>query len=339
MTKKSLFSFIQFIFFLFLGFFLLWLSIRKFSENEIRQVKNLVFTANLSLVVPCMIVLIVSHYVRALRWKMMFHPLGYTPKTYNVFFSVLAGFFFNLLFPRLGELMKCSLLSRDEKIPVDRLIGTMVAERFIDVICLLIIIILTITTQFDLAGNYAKRIWNSLLNKFYLSPEKWIILLAIFFSFLIIVFLGLKKAKSPIVLKIKELVKGVFQGLSSIRNIKNKSIFIIYTILIWVLYLLSIKIGFFAMRELTEMGWIQSLTILTFGSFAMIATQGGIGAYQLIVQQTLFLYGINEVTGLAFGWLLWSVQTIMMFILGPLSLILLFILNRKDRNDDRQVLA
>jgi hypothetical protein len=84
------------------------------------------------------------------------------------------------------------------------------------------------------------------------------------------------------------------------------------------------------MEELQIMGWVPSLSILTLGSLAMIATQGGIGAYQLTVQKTLVLYGINEVTGLAFGWLLWLVQTVMLFTVGPASVLLLFLLNKKS---------
>ena len=331
MSKKSFFSFIQFLFFLLLGFLLLWLSVRKFTEHEIVQVKNLVFSANLYLVIPCMLVLVISHYIRALRWKMMFVPIGYTPKTLNVFYSVLAGFFFNLLFPRLGELMKCTLLSRDENIPVDKLIGTMVAERVIDVICLCVVIFLTIATQLDIAGGYALEIWTTVLNKFSFSSKTWLTLIVLFILFISIIYIVINKVESNFIKKIKTIIKGVIQGLSSVRHINNKILFFTYTFLIWTLYLLSIRIGFYAMSELMEMGWVPSLTILTFGSFAMIATQGGIGAYQLIVQQTLLLYGVNEVTGLAFGWLLWSVQTLMMFILGPVALTLLYLANKKVR--------
>jgi hypothetical protein len=94
-----------------------------------------------------------------------------------------------------------------------------------------------------------------------------------------------------------------------IQKVKKKTVFWSYTIAIWFLYLLSIRVGFFSITDTVDLGWIPSLTILTFGSFAMIATQGGVGAYQLAVQKTLGFYGIQEITGLAFGWLLWSVQT------------------------------
>jgi hypothetical protein len=116
-------------------------------------------------------------------------------------------------------------------------------------------------------------------------------------------------------------------------KMKHKAYFLLYTIGIWFLYLASIRVGFPAIAGLAHLGWVPSLTILTFGSFAMIATQGGIGAYQLAVQKTLGLYGINALTGLAFGWLLWAVQTILMLVTGPISLLLLYLQRNKNNNN------
>jgi len=233
---------------------------------------------------------------------------------------VLTGFFFNLLFPRLGEVMKCTLLGKYEKIPVDKLIGTMVAERVLDLICLVLVIFLAISTQIDLVGGYAKELWDQIISRINASPSA-----ILFFVLLLISIAGigyliyLKARHSSLLLRIKDWIKGIVEGLISVRKVENKLWFITCTLAIWFLYLSSIRVGFYAMQELVQLGWVPSLTILTFGSFAMIATQGGIGAYQFAVQKTLLLYGVKEVSGLAFGWLLWSVQTVMLFITGPVS--------------------
>ncbi|MEY4660451.1 MAG: hypothetical protein RLZZ42_403, partial [Bacteroidota bacterium] len=145
-----------------------------------------------------------------------------------------------------------------------------------------------------------------------------------------IIYKILKNSNLKWVIKIKTLVAGIADGLKTINRMQNSIYFIMYTLAIWFLYLASIRAGFPAMAELTELGWVSSLTVLTFGSFAMIATQGGIGAYQLAVQKTLELYGVSSLTGLAFGWLLWSVQTIMMIITGPVSLLLMYLQNKKS---------
>lgn len=331
MFIKRIKTILQFIIFLSLGVFLIWFSTKSFTADEINKVKELVFNAKPIIVIPCILVLVLSHYLRALRWKMLIKPLGKTPGTLNVFLAVLTGFFFNLLFPRLGELMKCTLLGKYEKNPVDKLIGTMVAERVLDLICLVLVILLAISTQIDLVGGYAKELFDQILSKFNASPTAILLIILIFLSLAVIFYIiYIKTRHSLFLIKIKNWIKGIVEGLVSVRHVENKPLFIAYTLAIWFLYLASIRIGFYAMQDLIQLGWVPSLSILTFGSFAMIATQGGIGAYQFAVQKTLLLYGIKEVSGLAFGWLLWSVQTVMLFITGPISLLLLFTLNKKS---------
>jgi glycosyltransferase 2 family protein len=125
-------------------------------------------------------------------------------------------------------------------------------------------------------------------------------------------------------------------GLTSVRFVKRKWAFIFHTVFIWSMYLLSIRLGFYAMESVSHLGMRPSFTILSFGSLAMIITQGGIGAYQLAVQKTLTLYGIAEVDGLAYGWLLWAVQTLMVLVVGLVCLLLLPIFNRQKNESIRQ---
>ncbi|MEN9950902.1 MAG: hypothetical protein RLY85_1654 [Bacteroidota bacterium] len=329
MAPKWLKSTLQLLFFLSLGILLIWYSVRSFSDEEIEKVQELIWNVDTLTVINCIFILLLSHFIRALRWRMLIEPLGKTPILLNTFYAVLNGFFFNLLFPRLGEVMKCSLLGKYEKIPVDKLLGTMFAERVIDLCCLIIVIVLTIFTQLNVVGDYSRELWHSLSIKLQSSTNLILIILAGSVVFVFLFYKSLNNSNLKWVIKIKTLAKGLLEGLLSVRRINNPFLFVLYTITIWFLYLASIRVGFVAMQTLSMLGWVPSLTILTFGSFAMIATQGGIGAYQLAVQKTLGLYGINELAGLAFGWLLWSVQTILMLVTGPLSLLLLYLQNRK----------
>ena len=152
---------------------------------------ELIWSAKLSIVIPCMLILTLSHFIRALRWKMLIAPLGHQPGILNIFLSVILGFFFNLLFPRLGEVMKCTLLGKHEKIPVDKLIGTMVAERLIDLMCLILVIALTIYTQFDLVGSYSRELWSAFQLKLGTFGAQWpaILLGMVLFTILIFVFI------------------------------------------------------------------------------------------------------------------------------------------------------
>ena len=331
MFIKRIKTILQFIIFLSLGIFLIWFSTKSFTPNEINKVKQLVFNAKPLIILSCILILVLSHYFRAIRWKMLISPLGKSPGTVNVFLAVMTGFFFNLLFPRLGEVMKCTLLGKYEKIPVDKLIGTMVAERVLDLICLMLVILLAVSTQIDLVGGYAREIVDQILSGVRSSPTGVLFFIILLFSFSALGYLVYLKARNTaVVLKMRDWIKGIIEGLVSVRRVENKLMFIVYTLAIWFLYLASIRVGFYAMQDLVQLGWVPSLTILTFGSFAMIATQGGIGAYQFAVQKTLLLYGVREVSGLAFGWLLWSVQTVMLFITGPISLLLLFTFNKNS---------
>ena len=318
---------IQFILFLSLGIVLLWYSTSTLTEEDVKKVKDLVFRADLLYVFPSIGALLLSHYIRAIRWKMMLDELGTKPGLTNVFLSVLVGYFLNLVFPRLGEVAKCSLLGKYEKMPVDKLIGTIVAERILDLVCLFIVIVLTIATQLDQLGAYANELIDKLVVKANQSANIVILFFSGIFIFLVLGYWIFKKSKW--LKTIQSFFQGIKEGLFVIRKIEKKRMFLVYTVLIWFLYLLSIRIGFYSILETNSLSWVPSLTILTFGSFAMIATQGGVGAYQLAVQKTLSLYQINEVSGLAFGWLLWSVQTFMLLVVGPIAMLLLFLLNRK----------
>jgi uncharacterized protein (TIRG00374 family) len=333
MTLKWIKSGLKFVFFLSLGLTLIWYSVHNFSAQDIEKLMEMVGGADKLTILYCIFIVMLSHFIRSLRWQMMIMPLGQTPRLSNIFYAVLTGFFFNLIFPRLGEIMKCSLIGKYEKISVDKLVGTMVAERIIDLCCLILVIILTIITQLSLVGDYTQELINAFSTKFKMSLVPILIFSTIILLIVGLVVKYLKNSNLRWVIKIKTLLSGVLEGLMAIMKMKHKAYFLLYTIGIWFLYLASIRVGFPAIAGLAHLGWVPSLTILTFGSFAMIATQGGIGAYQLAVQKTLGLYGINALTGLAFGWLLWAVQTILMLVTGPISLLLLYLQRNKNNNN------
>ncbi|MBM3444733.1 MAG: flippase-like domain-containing protein [Bacteroidetes bacterium] len=322
---------IQWVIVIALGLFLLWVTTRHLTDEEVSRVKQLFLSAKWMWVVPCIGALILSHYIRALRWKMLIDPLGVRPRVHNVFLSVLIGYFLNLLLPRLGEVMKCTFLNRYEKAPVDKLIGTIVTERVIDLASLVVVIFLTILLQLKMVSGYAQEIWLNISS----DGNNTLNLLFIGTAFLVgtwIFFRLFTQGTHPILIRIKRILKGLQEGMLSVRNVRNKGLFIAYTALIWFLYLTSIRLAFFSLEEVDVLSWAPALTVLTFGSFAMIATQGGIGAYQLAVQKTLGLYGIQEVPGLAMGWLLWSTQTVFLLVAGPVSILLMLLLNRKRKS-------
>lgn len=333
--RKTITSVIQYVFFLGLGLFLLWYTTRDLTEEEVSAMKDSLRNADYLLVLPAMLMLLASHYSRAMRWKILMEPLGFQPSSVNTFFAVMLGYFFNLLVPRLGEIMKCTLLARYEKTPVDKLIGTMVAERAFDVICLIVVIFITIVLQIDIVGEYASIELRKLFSG-KMDFGRLAVLAAVGIAGLLTIrFIIHRFGHISVIGKVRNIIKGVWEGLTSVRFVKHKLAFFFHTVFIWAMYLLSIRIGFYAMEPVSHLGIEPSFTILSFGSIAMIVTQGGIGAYQLAVQKTLVLYNISEVAGLAYGWLLWLVQTVMVLGVGLLCLILLPIFNRKPHESNR----
>ncbi|MBM3443181.1 MAG: flippase-like domain-containing protein [Bacteroidetes bacterium] len=326
--KKYLSLILQYLIFLGLGIFLIWWSMKSLSPEDMRSLKASLGSANYLLVLPAMCMIFLSHYSRALRWRIMLEPLGYQPSRANTFIAVLLGYFFNLLVPRMGEVVKCTTLAKYEKTPVEKLIGTMLAERALDVVCLLVSFGLAVGTQMDLMDS----LLGEQLDKMRgggagMGRTVWLA-----FAGLVLgvsgYFLLRRLRHIAIIEKIWSLANGIWQGLTSIRLIERKPEFFLHTIFIWLMYLLSIRIGLYAMEPVSHLGMGPSLTLLWTGSLAMIATQGGIGAYQIAVQKSLSLYGVLPVAGLAFGWLLWAFQTVLMLVAGILCLIILPILNR-----------
>jgi glycosyltransferase 2 family protein len=326
--KKRISAILQYIFFLGLGLGLIWYSSKDLSAEQIEELKSSFAQTRFLYILPVIIALLLSHYYRALRWRLLMEPLNYHPSRINTFLVVLIGYFFNLLVPRLGEVMKCTLLAKYEKVPADKLIGTIVAERAVDIICLVIVTFLMMLTQFDVLGDTAIRGFSKAFAQASV-PNILITLGGIAAGLLLIRFLAQRFAHIPIFKGIRKFGKGIMHGLGSIGKIQNKGWFGFHTLIIWLLYLISIYLGFKAFPAVASLGFNASVAILVFGSFGMIVTQGGIGAYQLAVQKTLLLYGISAVSGLAFGWVLWGAQTAIVLVAGVASLTILPLINRK----------
>ena len=335
--KKKLQSLLQYVFFLGFGVFLVWWSLRKISSNDWADIKNSFEHANYWLIVPVIVSLLLSHLSRAMRWKILMEPLGYKPRLSNTYLAVLIGYMANLALPRLGEVLKCTILARYEKVPADKLIGTIVAERAFDVVCLLIIIAITVLVQVDIIGGYISDLLGSIVESKTASvSSKGII---IFVGILLILIVGtwlLFKRFSHLgfITKIKNLFNGIWAGVSSVRYLKNKKWFIFHSIFIWVMFLLSVQIALWGLRETAGYGIKEALSVLSTGSLAMIIpTPGGIGVYPIFVQQTMLLYGLKESIGFAFGSLMWGVQFFQMLLSGFVALLILPYLNKTRRNE------
>ena len=304
---------------LLLGVFLVWYALSKVSFDELLvYIKK----ADYKYIVLGVCLGLLSHLSRAYRWLFMLEPMGYKVKLGNSIMAVFATYLVNYTIPRAGEVARASILTNYENVPFEKGFGTIVSERIADLIMIFAVILLALFLEYDL-------IYNFLLTRFNLSK---IIFLAItFLALAIFGFIYIARSRSKIALKIKAFCNGLIEGALSIFKMKKKWPFILHTLFIWIMYVLMFYVTSFAVEEIQGI----SLGAVLFGfisaSLSIAATNGGIGSYPLTIYAAFSLFGIAKEPSLAFGWIIWSSQTLMIIVLGGLSLIYLPIYNRKKQ--------
>ncbi len=291
------------------------------SDEERKLIISYIINADLKYIISAIVFGILSHLSRAFRWKFLLNPLGYYPRFINSILAVLVSYIANLGIPRSGEILRATTLSNYEKIPFEKLFGTIIAERLIDFIILLSLIFLTLSLQFE-------SIWQILREKTF-DLQK---LIAVIFI-LSLIFFGLKKFlvknNSKILIKIKAFIEGLIEGIMSIKNMPYKLAFATHTIFIWTMYFSMFYIIKWTIPEMQNLQIIQMLPSFVIGGLTLTATNGGIGIYPLSVAMTLSSFGISNESGLAFGWIVWTSQTLMIIFFGSLSFFILPLVNRK----------
>jgi len=323
--KKILLTILQYIIFFGLGGVLIWWQYGKLSENDkteifasFEQIKD-----RLWLLFPVLIVGFLSHLFRALRWKLLLEPLKLKPTTTNITFAVLIGYLVNLLVPRMGEVAKCTVLAKYEHEPVDKIVGTIVAERSFDMLCLVVVTLLAFILQADIASEYVQE----QMAKFAVTGTTIATAFAGLTAFILLLVLIYRKNRKS---RLGHFLSNIGYGILSIKFMHKKGQFLLYTGLIWFCYLALVFLGFKAIEATEHLGWLPALSVLVFGSLGMIVTPGGIGAYPPAVQLVLVkLYAIKASYALAFGWVSWMAQTAIVLVLGLLSLLLLPLYNAK----------
>ena len=318
---KKLYHNLKIIFPPFLGIFFIYLSVVMTSDEERKLIISYIINADLKYIISAIVFGILSHLSRAFRWKFLLNPLGYYPRFINSILAVLVSYIANLGIPRSGEILRATTLSNYEKIPFEKLFGTIIAERLIDFIILLSLIFLTLSLQFE-------SIWEILREKTF-DLQK---LIAVIFI-LSLIFFGLKrflvKNNSKILIKIKAFIEGLIEGIMSIKNMPYKLAFATHTIFIWTMYFSMFYIIKWTIPEMQNLQIIQMLPSFVIGGLTLTATNGGIGIYPLSVAMTLSSFGISNESGLAFGWIVWTSQTLMIIFFGSLSFFILPLVNRK----------
>ncbi len=305
-----------------LGVFLIWFSLSKLKPEDIESIKRSFQTANYWWVLLSLVLGALSHLSRAYRWQFMLEPLGYRPKLANNVMSVLVAYLVNLILPRAGEIARATAISKYERIPFEKAFGTIVSERVADVIMLLSIIGLAFVYQTELLSSYLFREDEN-------GQMKLIYLLLGLGLAALLFFRLLKKSENPLVIKIQNFVYGLIQGVISIFKMKKKWAFLFHTLFIWAMYVLMFYVVTFALPETKNLPFGAIIVGFVVGGLSMALTNGGLGTYPVFVASAITLYGVEQNPALAFGWIMWTAQTLMVLLFGGLSFIGLPLYNKE----------
>lgn len=305
-----------------LGVFLIWWSLSTLSESDKLEIQNALQNANYFWIFVSLFLGLLSHLSRAYRWKFLLDPLGYKPRFMNSVFTIFIAYFVNLAVPRAGEVARATAISKYESIPFEKAFGTIVTERIIDVLILLLIIAVAFFYQFDLLMELT-------LSKIPKNPVYPVIVLILFVLFASLSYVLILKSKNIFFQKLRDFINGLFEGAKSIFSMQKKWAFLFHSFFIWSMYLLMFYTVSLALPETSNIGLGAVVTGFVVGALSIATTNGGLGTYPIGVQQVLILFGIASNPALAFGWLMWTAQTFMLLLFGGISLIVLPLYNKE----------
>ncbi|MDF1573915.1 MAG: lysylphosphatidylglycerol synthase transmembrane domain-containing protein [Bacteroidales bacterium] len=332
--KKSFIQILKIAGFLALGILLLYFAFRGVAFDELARTLQRV---NFSWIGLSLIFAGISFFSRARRWMLLIEPLGFKPSFKNTYHSVMVGYLSNYALPRLGEVTRCITLGKKEKIPVDSLIGTVIIERVIDVIMLLLIMLVLLISWMDKFGGFlGEQVWSPLQQKFTGlfggTWVFWVLALAAFLLLFLLIYLFRKSlARFSLVQKIKKILKGLLEGLKTIYRMKRKWEFVLHSILIWFLYIMMTWVVVFALEELSGLSLTDGMFLLVIGGLGMSApVTAGFGAYHWITSRGLmFVYGFSLETGSAYAILAHESNSLLTILLGAISYSILMISRKR----------
>jgi uncharacterized protein (TIRG00374 family) len=333
--KKQILQIVRFLVFLAIAIFLLFLAFRGIDLARVWEDLKHARYGWLLLTLP---VGLLSHLFRAWRWNLLIEPLGYKPPLAHTFYAVMSGYLANLALPRMGEVVRCGSLTKTDKVPFDSLLGTVIVERIVDLLTLILLTVITFFIKIHFFGDFFKsHVFRPLGEKFagiFHHTLTLAILLLIVAVMLLLLKIFWKDIRHiGIVRKIRDFIRGIIDGIRTIARMEHKRMFLFSTFLIWLMYFFTSWLVLFMLPETAGMSPVDGLFLLVVGSFGMvIPVQGGIGAYHWIVSSALTLYGISRETGLAVATLAHESQTLLILLAGAFSMIMVVLLKNKKTN-------
>lgn len=300
-----------------------------FQGQDLMKIWQEIKAANLYYVAVSSLSAWLAYVLRALRWQMLYRSIHYEVNFSTAYHAVMIGYLANLALPRFGEIVRCSAIHKSTKVPLFASLGTVITERLFDVLVLLLAGLALLIFQYDLVSDFLQNIiYHHIREKFNQINYRWLFILGALLIFCIGISIYILRRK--VGKKFLRIFVSLRQGFGSYSKMKRKRTFLLYTIGIWSLYLLSMYFCFSALAVTRNLQVDAAFTALVFSGFAMAApVQGGIGVFHWMVGQSLALYSISFKDGLAYATIIHSSQVLIILILGGLSLFKVIMASKK----------
>ncbi len=327
--KKIVLKILKFLAFFAIGAFIFWLI---YKDQDIERIKSVLKNdVKYFWIVISLVIGLLSHFSRTVRWGLMIEPISHKPRFINTFLAVMVGYLMNMVFPRMGEISRCGVLSRYEKVSFTKLLGTVVAERAVDMVSLLVLLVIVIFSQFGHMLHFLgenPEIETKLL-ALITSPLLFVGLAALF----ILAYIFRKTLQHTLFYqKVFTILMNLKEGFISIRSVRKKGWFIFHSVAIWTMYYLMLYAVFFAFGFTSHLGPIAGLTTFVLASFGMVApVQGGIGAWHFMAIEALALYGVDKANAVIFAFVAHGSMTGMIIVIGIISVLILPFINRRKQ--------
>ena len=330
--KDKIIKILKFTLPILLGLYVAWYFWNMFSEKDKEVFYDVFKEANYTILLLSLLVGLASHLARAKRWLYALKPLGYNPSIHSSFYSIMIAYLMNIILPRVGEISRASVLATTDKVPFEKGFGTIIVERVIDLLCLLIIGGIALIINMDNIDNLL--MLADTINSGNTQESSSSIISIIIISFFIggiitIILLWLFNTK--IRNKIKTLISGFLMGIKSIIQMKDRWAYIFYTLIIWLCYVIMFWIPFYCWGDMYLMSFDGLLSAFIAGTLGFIVVQGGLGTYPIMVGIVITYYmapdyftsnSVAKPEFVGFATLIWLSQTVLVVVLGLMSLIL-----------------
>ena len=329
--KKALVNFLKIAVPLGIGVWLVFKTYNDLSDAQKNELFDAFRLADMRWLILATVVGWLAHVSRGWRWRYLLSPLGHRPGFWNCYHAVMIGYFMNMFIQRAGEASRAVSLYRTEKVPFEQGFGTILAERVVDTAMLAGIGLLTVFFQVDKIDLFKARIaqFRSAQGPAEAGGFPWFTVLLLAIALAAVVGAYLVSTRPALRARAMDVLRGFGQGLRAVLTMKEKGAFILHTLFIWGAYLAMFKVGFYCLPSMVDVPFAGILAGFIMGAVGIVLVQGGIGVYPALVALTVGMYMAPTTGGellrpdaLAMGWLLWLAQTLMIIVLGGLSLLL-----------------